>query len=332
MERITIIGMGIIGASLGLALKGAKLKDTEIVGHPFNRDVTSAVKELNAFDKLESQLEKAVLGAQLVIIDANLGDTKYFLESLGNHLRDGSVITDTGTAKKRISAWAEEFLPSGISYIASRPIFSESGDDIKSARSDLFAGKQFCIIPAASASEQSVKTIVGLAETLDAKPYFLDQDEHDSYTAAMDYLPAVLSNAFVNATTASRSWKEMYKTAGKLFDAQSNLSSKDPVDTEIEYLAISDPLVYWIDQVIESLESLKTDISDGNDHLVESLITAWEERARWQSGAVERNQQDVTLPGAGESMASALLGDKLAQRMTLLSNPKKKDQWRYPRS
>ena len=90
MERITIIGMGIIGASLGLALKGAKLKDTEIVGHPFNRDVTSAVKELNAFDKLESQLEKAVLGAQLVIIDANLGDTKYFLESLGNHLRDVS--------------------------------------------------------------------------------------------------------------------------------------------------------------------------------------------------------------------------------------------------
>ena len=331
MERITIIGMGIIGASLGLALKKARLTDTEVVGYVSNRNVSSIVKELDAFDKLESQLEKAALGAQLVIIDANIADTKYFLESLGAHLRDGSVVTDTGTAKKRISAWAEEFLPTGISYIASRPILRDSGDDIKSSRSDLFAGKQYCIIPAATASEQAVKTIVGLAESLDAKPYFLDQAEHDSYTAAMDYLPAVLSNAFVNATTGSTSWKEMYKTSGKLFDTQSSLSSKDPVDTEIEYLAISDPLVYWIDQVILSLQSLKTDLSEGNDHLVESLITAWEERARWESGEVERDTQGVKLPGAGESMASALLGDKLARRMTQLGSPEKKDRWRYPR-
>ena len=72
---------------------------------------------------------------------------------------------------------------------------------IEEADSTVFDGIDYCITPSKSASKQSVETVVNIANLLGAKPFFLDPHEHDSYAAAMNYLPIVLSSAFVTATS-----------------------------------------------------------------------------------------------------------------------------------
>ena len=187
-------------------------------------------------------------------------------------------------------------------------------------------------MPTKKADAQAIKTVVSMVEAIGAVPYFLDPIEHDSYSAAVDVLPMVISAAFVNTTAGSDSWKEMYKTASRAFDQQSMASSDDPIDAETQCLTVSQPLIHWIDQMIHSMNKIRSQLSEDSDDLIESFITAWEQRARWETGAIGDDDSRPTLPTAGESMASVLLGDKLAKRFTKLGDADKRSSWKYPRT
>ena len=331
MDRITIIGMGVAGASLGLALKEIQLKKTEVVAYTPAKDISNSLKKLAAFDLVEQNFQQAVSGAQLVIIDASIEDTRNYLQTIGPHLSDHAVVTDLGNSKKLCSTWASEYLPSNVHYIAGRPIFKSKPSNIEEASAGLFKNAYYCIATTGKPNDNSIKTLTGLTEAIGAKPYYLDVDEHDSYAAAMEQLPVIMSTAFVNATTGSDAWTEMHKTAGDTFSNQSSLINQDPVDLETQTLTLSQPLIHWIDKTIMSLHKIRQELEAGSDELLESFINAWEQRARWETDSIKTESSGIELPSAGMSMTSALLGDKLAQRLTRLGDEEKRSSWRYPR-
>ena len=332
LERIAIVGTGPIGTSIGLALKSVGLKNTEVIGQCSDRNTLSIIKKINAFDDIVSGLDEALEGAQLVVIDSPVSETRDILQSMSPHISDGAVVTDTGNSKVRCAAWAEEFLPDSIAYIGGRPIIKKIDLRLESSSGQLFKDNYYCIMPTEKADAQAIKTVVSMVEAIGAVPYFLDPIEHDSYSAAVDVLPMVISAAFVNTTAGSDSWKEMYKTASRAFDQQSMASSDDPIDAETQCLTVSQPLIHWIDQMILSMHKIRSQLSEDSDDLIESFITAWEQRARWETGAIGDDDSRPTLPTAGESMASVLLGDKLAKRFTKLGDADKRSSWKYPRT
>ena len=330
MEHIAIVGLGPIGASLGLALKSANLKNTQIVGCSPNRNVASQNKKLNFFDSFETNIAKAVTGAQLVVLDAPISDMKDLITTVSDHLDEGAVVTDTGSAKTRCAAWAAEFLPAHANYIGGKPIIQKNLQDLESSSQDVFQGIHYCVIPSKSSDPESTKIVVGMIETIGSKPYFLDPQELDSFSSAVDVLPLIMSTAYMNTLSESVSWKEMHKSAGYLFDRQSILASEDPLDSESATLTISDPIIHWIDQFILSLSKMRNDLLSNNDDLLDDFIRAWEERGRWEIGAVGKEKSDIDIPSSGETMAAAFLGDRLAQRLTKLTDEKSRESWRYP--
>ena len=332
LERIAIVGLGPIGTSIGLALKGVGLKNTEVIGQCSDRDILSIIKKINAFDDVVSGLDEALEGAQLIVIDSPVSETRDILQSMSPYVSDDAVVTDTGNSKVRCSVWAEEFLPDTVAYIGGRPIVKNYDLKLESSSGQLFKDNYYCIMPSEKADEQAIKTVVSMVEAIGAIPYFLDPVEHDSYSAAVDVLPMVISAAFVNTTAGSASWKEMYKTASGAFDQQSMPSSDDPIDAETQCLTVSQPLIHWIDQMILSMHKIRSQLSEDSDDLIESFITAWEQRARWETGAIGDDDSRPALPTAGESMASVLLGDKLAKRFTKLGDADKRSSWKYPRT
>jgi prephenate dehydrogenase len=332
VDRITVVGMGALGASLGLALKKIRLKNTEVIGHCLERKIGAEINKIGAFDAMEGNLKKAVDGAQLIVLDYPINESRDLFESIGALVSKGAVVTDMRSSKKRSAVWAEKFLPDSVAYVGGRPIIKTSTKEVEDSSANLFDGVNYCVIPSNSAGDQATKTVVGLAESIGAKPYFLDVDEHDSYSAAMDHLPYLISAAFMNATSGNASWREMHKSAGSLFDMQSRLSANDPTDTEADSLTMSEPLIHWVDQMILSLHKLRTELQEDSENFIESLIHAWEQRARWEAGVVGQNSDKLDLPSAAESMASAFLGDKLARRVTKMGDADKKESWRYPRS
>ncbi|MBI51441.1 MAG: hypothetical protein CL781_09015 [Chloroflexi bacterium] len=331
MDKIAIIGMGVVGASLGQALKNIRLKKTEVVAYTPDKTISNSLKKLAAFDSVEQNFGTAVSGAQLIVIDASLEDTRNYLQTIGEHLPNGSVVTDLGMSKKLCAAWASEYLPINVHYIAGRPILKNPPSLIENANGDIFKNTHYCIATTGKPNDNSVQILTGLTEAIGAKPYYIDVDEHDSYAAAMEQLPVILSASFVNATTGSDAWNEMNKTAGYTFSEQSSLVDQDPVDLETQSLTLSTPLVHWIDQTIMALHKIRTELESESDELLESFINAWEQRARWETNSINTESNAVEMPTAGMSMTSALLGDKLAQRLNRLGDENKRNSWQYPR-
>ena len=333
MDRITIVGMGPIGASIGLALKRAHLPDLEVVGTSGNGRALSAASKIGAVDSTTGNLRSAITDAGLVILDTHVGETLEILEAIGPVLDDGCIVTDTCPTKVPLVSWAEKNLPRGISFVGGRPMPKSTPDSVEQADPSIFRDTEYCIIPSRSADQASVRTVVGMVERLEAKPLFLDPHEHDSYAAAMTYLPVVVSSAFMTATAGSESWREMHRLATSEFRHLSELASRDPQDSRDAAAANPDTLVHWLDQLITVLYDYRNRVKDGSDALLDSFINAWEAHARWEAGAVGEDEDRVRIPTAGDTMATFLVGGRLAERYREYTqrDKKKKAGWKYLR-
>ena len=332
MERITIVGLRTIGASIGLGLKQANLNDTEIVGTTGDRGALSEASKKGAVDKTTGNLGSALEGAQLVILDAPISEMREMLEAIGPVLDDGCTVTDTGAAKVRVMEWADEYLPRGISFVGGHPLLKKRPEMGDEADVSLFAGIDYCIIPAKSADQQAVKTVVRLAETLSSKPIFMDAEEHDSYAAAMAQLPQVISSAFVTSASSKSGWREMHRLAASEFEHLSSLAAEDPEDTEADLLANPDALVVWLDNMIAELYSYRNQINDRSEELFEKLIAAWEARARWKAGAVVEERAS-NAPTAAGTLSTAMFGTHITERFQRLKDSdKKKSAWKYTKN
>jgi prephenate dehydrogenase len=325
--------MGPIGASIGLALKRAHLPDLEVVGTSGNGRALSAASKIGAVDSTTGNLRSAITDAGLVILDTHVGETLEILEAIGPVLDDGCIVTDTCPTKVPLVSWAEKNLPRGISFVGGRPMPKSTPDSVEQADPSIFRDTEYCIIPSKSADQASVRTVVGMVERLEAKPLFLDPHEHDSYAAAMTYLPVVVSSAFMTATAGSESWREMHRLATSEFRHLSELASRDPQDSRDAAAANPDTLVHWLDQLITVLYDYRNRVKDGSDALLDSFINAWEAHARWEAGAVGEDEDRVRIPTAGDTMATFLVGGRLAERYREYTqrDKKKKASWKYLR-
>lgn len=329
MERIAIIGMGPIGVSIGLGLRRSGLEHTEVVGMDRNRDALSQAKELGSLDRATGNLRGALKGAQLVVLDTLLPDTRDMLEAIGPDLDKGCVVTDTGAAKVQVMEWARTYLPAGTSFVGGRPILRQPVSRLDDADATLFNDSYYCVIPAESADPEAVKSVVGMVESLGANPLFLDAHEHDFYAAALVGLPVLLSAALVSSTTASPSWREMSRLAGSEFREASNLAASDPLDSAVFCHASVDALDHWLGRVIAELTVYKEQLRETDEMLLKSLIRAWEERARWEAGkVVEKTSFDV--PSAAQSAGEALFGSRLVKRYRQITGAIRRPPWKYP--
>ena len=328
MERITIVGVGPVGVSIGQSLMKRNLKNTEVVITSGDRAVMSAVSKMDAAHKTIGGLRQAVETAQLVILDAPLGELHELMEVIGPSIEPGAVVTDTVSVKGPVMKWASEYLPSDASFVGGHPLLKEVPLSIEDADPAIFAGAKYTVTPGASSDEQSIRTVVGLIEALGARPVFLDPAEHDSYAAAMHHLPVVISSAFVNSTAGSEGWREMHMLAESQFEMFGRHATNDPLDNEAVCLADPESLVHWIDALILELYAFRNEIKDSNEELIERFVHAWELRAKWEADAVVP-QDGVRIPSAGESIASAMLGEKLAERLGALRRKEEESENKY---
>ncbi len=304
------------------------LSNTEVVISSGDRAVVTAVSKMDAANRVISGLRSAVEGAQLIVLDTPIGELRELLEAAGPFVESGAVVTDTLSVKSPVIRWAEECLPEDVSFVGGHPLLKKAPVSIEEADPAIFHGARYSVTPSETADETAVRTIVGLVEALGAKPIFLGQDEHDSYAAAMHHLPVVLSSAFVGATAGSDGWREMHRLAEAEFAAFGRHASNDPLDNEALCLAHPETLVHWIDQLILELYDYRNAIKDGGDDLVDKFVNVWELRAKWEADAVVPDDS-VRLPTAGESIASAMLGDRLASRLGAMRNKEKEPETTY---
>ena len=317
MEKITIIGTGLIGGSLGMALKKAKLKDIEIVAHDKEPSAASRAVKRGAADKSSWNLIGAVEKSGMVIIATPVMAIREIMETIAPHLQPNCVVTDTGSTKTQVLAWAEQYLPATVSFVGGHPMAGKETSGIDAADAGLFQGAAYCVIPGKKAPPEAVKAIVSLAEIAGAKPFFLDAQEHDSFVAAVSHLPLVLSSALTSATTGSPSWREMGRLASSGYRDVTRLASGDPEMNRDICLTNKENIVPWINALIRELQEYRRMLTEANDKLGPTFVRVHEARQRWLNGSFEPSPSSKAfeeIPSLSERMAGLFVGERLARR------------------
>ena len=314
MDKIAIIGLGLIGTSLGLAVRQTQSRNIEVVGIDLEPTHTSTARKMGAIDREARTIPEAVRGADLVIAAIPVLAMRDLFEFIGEFLKEGAIVTDTGSTKKDVVAWAEELLPAGVSFVGGHPMAGRETSGPRDADAAMLNGAVYAVCPARNASQESVQAVVSLVQAIGAKPYFVDAAEHDSYVAAVSHLPFLLSVSLVNATTRSVGWREMSRLAASGYRDISRLASGDPIMHRDIAVTNRDALVYWLDELIKDLHRLLGMVKDDQAGLEQALVDAWEARARWLLGREEGDAAATEGLRSSDQFMGMLLGDTVAKR------------------
>ncbi len=309
-SRITIIGTGLVGGSMGLALKKSGL-ELEIVGHDKDQSVAARALKRGALDTTKWNLIDACEGAGLIVLAIPLDGIKSTLEALKPYLQSGVILSDTATTKAPVMEWANA-LPSGVHYIGGDPILkqnrSNSEHGIDAADADLFHGATYCLTPAHSAAPEAIDTISNFVSLLGAKPYFIDPIEHDGLLAGTRHLPVLLATALAAATMDSPSWRERSKLASSDFRAATELAPSNQAASD-ELMAHREALIAWTDMLLERLAQLRQILerkdSDALGSLIEKIAV---QRTKWLSGMSQEESTPVDWEAAQFNVSRLFIG------------------------
>ena len=287
--KITIIGLGQIGTSLGLAL--AKHKDTvTTLGHDKSPETARSAHKLGVVASVSNNLSAAVKEAQVIVLAIPFDEMHETLKMIAPDLREDAVVMDTAPVKSVVAAWAKELLPAKTHYVGLSPALNplcleDAGVQQGAARDDLFHKGVIAISAPHETDEGALKLAADLITLLGAQPLFADLAEMDGVMALVHLLPGLSAAALAETTTGQPGWYDTQKFAGKPFSASTRpLAGDGPAALAEAALQDRANTVRVLDEYIATLVSLRKDIAEENKAgLSERLDYARQGRTQWQS-------------------------------------------------
>jgi prephenate dehydrogenase len=281
-QRVAIIGMGLIGGSIGLALrkKGAAV---EVRGYDPGRGVCERARRIGAIDRWYDALANTVSGAELVILATPVGTMYRLLQGLAPFLAPGTVVTDVASTKAQVLSWAKELLPASVSFVGGHPMAGREVSGIDVADATLFRERIYCLTPTADVHADAVSKVCALVEILGARVHFLDADAHDEQVAGVSHLPFLASIALMNTVAKDSAWNSAAVLAASGFRDTSRLAAGSPEMHRDICLTNSEAIVAWMDKYIESLHMLREYVAGRDEHMDEIFERARQRRLEWQA-------------------------------------------------
>lgn len=281
MKQATIIGLGMIGTSLGLALRRLP-SPPRVIGTDSQFDAAQRAGRLKAVDRAERRLEDAVSGSDLVIIATPVGAVREVLQTIAPVLTQGSVVTDTGSTKRHVVYSAGELLPSTIAFVGGHPMAGRLTSGVAEPDATLFAGTVYCLTPLSSTPPDAVSAVANMVQQIGAQPYFLDPEEHDGLVAGISHLPYVVSATLMRVLASQQGWREMSVLAAGGFDSVTRLAAHDPDMFADIVKSNSDNVSRQLSLLIDALTSTRDRLAAGETDLLGELRAANSLRVEWE--------------------------------------------------
>jgi prephenate dehydrogenase len=316
--QITVIGLGQIGTSIGLAL--AKHTDQIArVGYDRALEIQNKAKSLGAFDSVKFTLPSAIENADVVILCLPFDQVEETLQLIAENLREDAVILDFSPQKIIAQKWFEQHVPVGRHYVGMvasiGPKFLDMIDEgVDAARADLFGRATIGIATAQGTSSQALKLAADLVDMMGGQAIFLDMLEADGMLMTTHLVPQLISAAILNATVDQPGWSEARRFAGRPYARATSAVAMDKIEALAQAL-ISNPggATHALDNAIGALTHFRAAIARGDQaDLVRRLKMAVEDRDNWLA---ERHRADwdsakdkTEAPKAGDFIKSLFIG------------------------
>jgi prephenate dehydrogenase len=267
--RIAVLGVGLIGGSVGLA--ASDRLGAEVSGWDPSAEALSAALARGAVSRACDRLTDAVDGAEAVFCAAPIAALGELVGAALGASDQGCVVTDVGSTKRGIVAAVAD-----PRFVGGHPLAGAETAGVAHARADLFDGATWFLTPRATTSGVLYERLHRLLRGLGAQPAAIDAETHDRMLAAVSHLPHVLANVLVAQAAATlTAGGERLPASGPSFrDATRVAGAPSAIWTDI-YLANRDALVRELDGTIARLQQVRADLQAADG----PAITAWNDAA-----------------------------------------------------
>ena len=220
--RVTIVGVGLIGGSIGLGLKERGLVQ-EVVGVGRRESSLKKASGRGAIDTSTLNLAEGCQGAEIVVLAVPVSLIAEMARRAMPRLAPGTIITDVGSTKAAIVNDIERFLREEVHFIGGHPLAGSEKRGVGFARSDLFEGARTILTPTQHTSDAALKKISTFWRSLGAKVSLLSPEEHDHILAHISHLPHLVAMALVGAVP-----EEALSYAASGFKDTTRIAASDP--------------------------------------------------------------------------------------------------------
>ncbi|MBT5663087.1 MAG: prephenate/arogenate dehydrogenase family protein [Alphaproteobacteria bacterium] len=254
-EKVCIIGLGLIGGSIGLAIKRSNISN-QITGYARSNSTLERAIDLGLVDSVRDNLKDAVNNSDLVILATPLSTFRELVEEMSPFLKKGCIITDTGSAKLTVIEDLKDILPNGVEFVPGHPIAGteESGPDAGFA--ELFDNRWCILTPTEDNSSNAVDLVKGFWESIGSKVEIMDPMHHDKVLAITSHIPHLIAFNIVGTANnlANVTEKEVVKYSAGGFRDFTRIAASDPK-------MWSDIFTYNSDAVLEMLDLFSNDLA-----------------------------------------------------------------------
>jgi len=274
INKVTIIGVGLIGGSLGLVLKEKKIAK-KITGVGRREESLKIALERNEVDEATTDLVSGVKDADLVVIATPLDLTVETFKKILPHLKKGCVVTDVGSVKKPILKKIDHPL-----FIGGHPLAGSEKRGPQAARVDLFRGATVVLTPVEKTDEKALALVKVMWQNLEAKVLFLDCAVHDRLVAFTSHLPHILAASLTNLIAELAEKEErVLSLMGEGFRDTTRISASPPNIWKEICLANREDIFKAIKRFKEILSEMEEALSkEEGDNLLHKFEKAKETR------------------------------------------------------
>ncbi len=203
-RQIVIVGVGLIGGSIGMAVRRKRLSETVIGIGPREDELKQAValKAIDAYETADRKIKKAVEGADLVVLAAPVGRLETAARDLSSAIPETTVVTDVGSVKGpmvgRLEATFSPDPSSRSRFVGGHPIAGRETSGVEAASANLFAGALCILTPTDRTDPKAVETVKRFWTAIGARTVSMDPDAHDRILAIVSHLPHLVAYTLVN--------------------------------------------------------------------------------------------------------------------------------------
>ena len=274
--KMTIIGVGLLGASLAKACKERDLVE-EVAGYGRNRENLEKARALKIIDHCPADLAEAVKDADLIVLCTPVTTIIPLIQNMIASIRPGALITDVGSVKEPIVKEAEKLVPKGVFFVGSHPIAGGENSGLEASTANLYQGAKCIVTPTDKTNNSALEKISALWQAVGMQIINLSAEEHDFVFGAVSHLPHIVVYALMNTLGSLRTQdnREVTAFSGAGLKDITRIASSDPVMWRDICLSNRNHSLDLIDRFQNKLDEIRSTIEKGDGQaLKEEFIAA----------------------------------------------------------
>lgn len=270
-NTVAIVGVGLIGGSIGLALRRRGLAQ-EVFGIGRRRESLVLAEQIGAVTQTSLD-PAAAAAAELIVVCTPVGRIAADVLAAAQHCKPGTLMTDAGSTKSEIVAAIDGKLPVGVTYLGSHPLAGSEKSGAAAADGELFAGRTVVMTPTEYSRHDDLQALTGFWESLGARVTVMTPQDHDRALASTSHLPHLVAAALASATAPA----DLALSAGGWADT-TRIAAGDPELWTQIFLSNQRHLLAALDKCQDAMDALRVALQRGDSDLLRKLLADAKQR------------------------------------------------------